>query len=229
MFLALFFIRFTMKHKLLLSFFVAYVLSSCNIEQRFYFNDDFSGRMEQVIDYSGAADMMPPEEGADNGAVTLLEDSAMENIRAEIEKLDGVRLNRISDKDYKLTVELGFDHLEGLNQAMVSEAGENDDHNIYCQFERKRNKLLIRFVVEEPQESQGEQHEEGMEVESSFDDQSFYELIQYKFSFSFASPVKSHNGTPAILSDDGQLLVVEQSMKQLISEDFVAELEVLLK
>lgn len=217
-----------MKHTFLFWLLFALAFSSCTIEQRYYFNDDFSGRMEHVIDYSASADMIPPDEGAENGEVTLLEDSVIENITREMAELEGVRLNRISDENHVLTVELGFDHLDGLNKAMISESGDNENHNIFCQFEQKKNKLIIRFVVEEPETTPAENAEVDAMEEGSFDDQSFYEMIQYRFTFEFATAVKSHKGTPANIGNDGKSLVVEQNLLQLIADDFVSELEVVL-
>jgi hypothetical protein len=208
---------------------ISLLCGGCQIEQRYYFNEDFSGEMHQVIDYSASAGMMPADEGEESaGEMKLLDDSVMVSLESELGHIDGVRIIEISDEDHQLRVNFAFEHLKGLNAAMKSEQKE-DDYNVYCQFSSNgKKKLKIDFVVERPAEKEAETDEVAPD-EMEMNTDSFYEMVEYRFQFQFASVVKGFNGTPAELGEDGQTLVVTQSMKQIISDDFVNVLEVELK
>jgi len=217
--------------KTLLYFVVALSLlcAGCQIEQRFYFNEDFSGEMHQVIDYSASAEMMPADEGDESAdEMKLLDDSVMVSLESELSHIDGVRLIEVSDEDHQLRVHFAFDHLKGLNAAMKSEQKE-DDYNVYCQFSSTgKKKLKIDFVVEKPAEKETETGEEAID-EMEMNTDGFYEMVEYRFNFQFANAIKDFKGTPAELSEDGKTLVVSQNMKQIISDDFANVLEVELK
>lgn len=160
------------------------------------------------------------------GEVTLLPDSVIQEINAEMEDIEGAYLVSLSDEGYKLNMQLKFDHLEALNEALLTESGDTSSVNVYCRFRRDKQSIWVDFVVDDPAKNQVENEEES-ELEMNTD--GLYEMIKYRFEFRFAQKIKSISGTPAVVQEDGHSIVVEQSMQQIIAPDFKRQLEIRLK
>lgn len=204
------------------------LLAGCNIEQVYVFNEDFSGEMTQSIDYSGSKELMEMDStSAQNGEMTLLPDSVIREINAEMEDIEGAYLVSLSDEGYKLNMKLAFDHLEALNEALQTESGDSSDVNVHCQFRKDKQSFWVDFVVEDPSKETGAENQENEEMEMNMD--GLYEMITYRFEFRFAQKIQSVSGSLAVVQEDGHSIVVEQSLQQIISPDFERTMEIRLK
>lgn len=161
---------------------------------------------------------------AETEEMNLLPDSVIEELNKEMENIKGARLISLSDADYKLELKVEFDHIDALNEVLVSNADGSDDTNLYCQFKKKGKSIQIEFIVEEPAKA-----DDSSEEELEMNTKGLYEMISYQFSFTFDSEVKSVSGTPATTLDDGKTVLVEQSLQQFLTPGFERVLEVKLK
>lgn len=87
------------------------VLTSCNGSQKVYFNKDWSGNAETLVDFSGMFSMMGSEEIPD-----LMADSANIAKFEKLKKIPGISKVEISSTDKsKLLVKYDFSGIEALN------------------------------------------------------------------------------------------------------------------
>lgn len=215
-----------MRRKSLLLLAGLSIFWSCSVEQNFTFNSDFSGEINQSIDYSSAQELMEMDSAStESEEMILLPDSVFDEVNKEIEGIKGARLISLKDEDYKLELNVGFDDLGALNKVLISNAKGSDDTNLYCQFKKKGKSMRIEFVVEEP----AKENNDSTEGEFEMNPEGLYEMSSYKFSFTFESEVNSTTGTPALTLEDGKTVVVEQSLQKFLSPDFEQVLQVDLK
>lgn len=204
------------------------ILVGCKIEQTFVFNEDFSGEMTQSIDYSGSKELMEMDSTAgQNGEISLLPDSVIQEINAEMKDIDGAHLVSMSDEDYKLNMKMAFDHIEALNEALQTEPGDTSDVNVHCHFRKDKKSFWVDFVVDDPSKDAVAENQKNEGLEMNMD--GLYEMITYRFEFRFAQKIKSVSGTLAVVQDDDHSIVLEQSLQQIVSPDFERSLEIRLK
>lgn len=217
-----------MRLTIALFFSTIVLLSGCKIEQTFAFNEDFSGEMTQSIDYSGSKELMEMDStAAQNGEMTLLPDSVIREINAEMEDIDGAHLVSLSDEGYKLNMKLAFDHLEALNEALQTESGDSSDVNVHCQFRKDKQSFWVDFVVEDPSKDTVAEDQQNEEMAMNMD--GLYEMITYRFEFRFDQKIQSVSVPSAVVQEDGHSIVLEQSLKQIISPEFERTMEIRMK
>lgn len=210
----------------LLVFLPAFIFCSCTIEQRFDFNNDFSGTFTQRIDYSQANEMMKgfeEEAGENTDDFNMLSDSTIAEVEYEISGIEGVELVSISDENYVISTVISFESLSSLNQLLKSDQSEEQDSDLHCVFEQDGKVMKVEFVVTNPERSSETSESDGMNSSE------IQGMLNYRMLFSFSRDVKKVSGTPSSVLEDGKTVLVEQTMKDFSSPDFNRRLEITLK
>jgi hypothetical protein len=129
---------------LIFSFVLVSLLTSCNGSQKIYFNKDWSGSAETLVDFSSMFSMMGSEEIPD-----LATDSANVAKIEKLKKIPGISKVDVSSSDKsKLLVKYDFSNIEALNLSGNLIYGDNDFVKDKY-FEVVNNELTFTFPHQE--------------------------------------------------------------------------------
>jgi len=196
----------------------ALVLSSCAYHVHINFNDTYSGRVQQEIDFGGMMDMM-----ASMGQPMTL-DSVMtqDQIDSMIRSLDGMdgiseaSLTPVNDRGYK--IEYSFQDIEALNRAFESNEQTGlagTDMNGF-QFSRKGKNVTVDFPF-------------MGDMGDSVDDYMGMMASQFTYSITLEFPKQVKKASYSGATVDGNTVILNEEDFDMFAKEKPAALKVKLK
>lgn len=173
-----------MKYFLLSLSFIILLSTSCSFQQKFHFNNDWSGSSELKIDMSQMIALSGGVGGAEEDSLDLFSDFKSENSLEDLGKIPGITNVRMDENSKKgiFILTYNFENIDALNKSMASSdvlsgASSEKDHNY---FSVKKNKLIYQMKTMDEEE----------EVDGMKEVKEMKEMFKYDLIFSFEKSIK---------------------------------------
>ena len=161
--------------------------SAClTVEENYTFNNDGSGVLEFVVDLSEMASLIEREK--QQSGEDVMADMSFEEGALMISSIEGIQFVRLleEEEDYRVGMEVGFAHIQALNQALtlIFSGDSTEEASEFFTWEGNVLKLDHRrgnFYL-------GSQFLEDDELEQTAE--SILSRMKYKLSFEFPRPLK---------------------------------------
>jgi hypothetical protein len=205
-----------------LFFVLAGLISSCTITQRFNFNNDFSGDLTHVVDYTRSLENSLGEvEKSVEQKDAVLDSTAMLEMKSAISAIRGISDVLIKELDNKVELECHFANIEALNTLLSDENNLENNVDQFCSFRKKGKKVIVIFNTDKLKKNN--------ENESPLsDNEDLFKAITYRFEYHFQQGVKSAKGTPSTILEDKKTVVVEKNLQQLSDAKLKKKLKIKL-
>lgn len=200
--------------RFLVSILLAFTAVSCQLEQNYVFNDDFSGNYSLVFDISEIVAMSSEDpEDVEDAFAELNVDS----LRMAYENLNGISNVKISSKDNVIRVNYDFANLEALNKSLETE------NNAAMAFGRENGGDRFSyskgvFKYDFPSLGDDETLDSLAQMLS---------IVSYDINMTFAKTIdQSNNGT---IQSNGKSLRMEGNLGEVAMKEKSLNLEVTFK
>lgn len=205
-----------------LFFVLAGLISSCTITQRFSFNNDFSGDLTHVVDYTKSIENSLGEiQSKTESKDAVLDSAAMLQLDSAISAIRGISDVLIKELDNKVELECHFANIEALNTLLSDENNLENNVDQFCSFRKKGKKVIVTFNTDKLKKNN--------ENESPLsDNEDLFKAITYRFEYHFQQGVKSAKGTPSTILEDKKTVVVEKNLQQLSDAKLKKKLKIKL-
>jgi lipopolysaccharide export LptBFGC system permease protein LptF len=208
--------------KKFLFFVLVAVLSACTIAQRFSFNNDFSGNLNHVVDYTRSIENSLGEiQSKTESKDAVLDSTAMVNMKSAISAIRGISNILIKELDNKVEIDCQFADINALNTLLSDDNKLENNVDQFCSFRQKGKKMFVTFNTDKLKKNNNNESPLG-------DNEDLFKAITYRFEYHFEQGVKSAKGTPSIISEDKKTVVIEQNLQQLSDSKFKKKLKIKL-
>lgn len=205
-----------------LFFFLVALFSSCTITQRFSFNNDFSGNLTHVVDYTRSLENSTGVfEKNEEGQNSLLDSAAMVDLNTTITAIRGISDVVLKEMDNKVELKCYFANVDALNLLLSDDNDLQKNVDQFCSFRQKGKKVFVTFDTDKLKKNN-----ENPSPLVEMDD--LYNAIVYRFEYHFEQGVKSAKGTPSTISEDKKTVIVEKNLQQMSGAKFKKKLKIKL-
>jgi hypothetical protein len=153
-------------------------MCSCAVEEKFHFNEDFSGHYTFEFDYSAILEFDT------TGVADAEMDKGYVEMEEELKKIDGItNIIILSDNKLgKVLVSYDFDNIEALNQANYNDEAERYDKQFFLEKNKLSFKTDFSSQLEEYKESEMDTQDLIENIES---------MLDYTMLITFDKKIKS--------------------------------------
>jgi hypothetical protein len=189
-----------------------YIFFSCAVEEKIYFNRDFSGTVNYKLDLSAMNSMMTVFDSTEGPKKSILDSIFAKDAFDLLQKIEGISsLNYNENRETGLIeCSFNFSNLTALNTAFCQNTFLNGEApaSTFEYFSNKGNMLVFNTPTFPKTDAE--------------EDNTMGDLFTYKFTFGFEKPVKKFDNKDYSLSEDkkelinvGQLMILKANASRM--------------